>query len=174
VKLARPLIAIVIALALQTTLARFAARVLTGVDLVLIVVTYLGLTSGPVVGLLSGTVGGLAQDALASGVVGIGGLASTIVGFLAGIIGTQFIVAQTLPLFFVFFGATVVHAVVFLGLYTILGLQQGAIAYGSLALKAVGNALVGVVLFQLTSALPGALDRRRSGRGRVRTTRLRG
>ena len=33
------------------------------------------------------------------GVIGIGGLAKTIVGFLAGIIGTQFIVAQPLPRF---------------------------------------------------------------------------
>jgi hypothetical protein len=60
------------------------------------------------------------QDALSSGVIGIGGLAKTLVGFLAGIIGTQFIVAQSLPRFVVFFGATVLHAVVFMGLYVLL------------------------------------------------------
>ena len=32
------------------------------------------------------------QDALSSGVIGIGGLAKTVVGFLAGVIGQQFIV----------------------------------------------------------------------------------
>ena len=73
------------------------------VDLVLVVVVYVALTSGPVTGLLAGTLGGLLQDALSSGVIGIGGLAKTVVGFLAGIIGTQFIVAQPLPRFVVFF-----------------------------------------------------------------------
>ena len=88
----------------------------------LVVVVYVALTSGPATGLLAGTFAGLVQDALSSGVIGIGGLAKTMVGFLAGIIGTQFIVAQPLPRFVVFFGATVLHAVVFMGLYVLLGL----------------------------------------------------
>ena len=57
--------------------------------------------------MFAGTLGGLVQDALSSGVIGIGGLAKTIVGFLAGVVGTQFIVAQPLPRFVVFFGATI-------------------------------------------------------------------
>ena len=65
---------------------------------------------------------GLVQDSLSSSVIGIGGLAKTIVGFLAGIIGSQFIVAQSLPRFVVFFGATVLHAIVFMGLYVLLDL----------------------------------------------------
>ena len=55
---------------------------------------------------LTGTFAGLVQDALSSGVIGIGGLAKTIVGFLAGIVGTQFIVAQSASRFVVFFLAT--------------------------------------------------------------------
>ena len=58
----------------------------------LIVVVYIALKSGPSTGLLAGTVAGLIQDALSSGVLGIGGLAKTIVGFLSGVLGTQFIV----------------------------------------------------------------------------------
>jgi hypothetical protein len=81
------------------------------VDLVLVVVVYVALTSGPATGLLSGTFAGLAQDALSSSVIGIGGLAKTLVGFLAGIIGTQFIVTASLPRFVVFFGHGV-HAFV--------------------------------------------------------------
>ena len=64
------------------------------------------------------------QDALSSSVIGIGGLAKTLVGFLAGIIGTQFIVTASLPRFVVFFGATVLHAVVFMGLYVLLDLRH--------------------------------------------------
>ena len=102
-------VATVIAIALQTTLTRF----LTGtvvVDLVLVVVVYAALLWGPAAGLLTGTFAGLIQDALSIGVIGIGGLAKTIVGFLAGVIGTQFIVSQAPARFVVFFAATVLHS----------------------------------------------------------------
>ena len=127
------------ALALQTTLARFVVRGTVAVDLVLVVVVYVALTSGPATGLLTGTFAGLVQDALSSGVIGIGGLAKTIVGFLAGIIGTQFIVAQSLPRFVVFFGATVLHAVVFMGLYVLLDLRQFGTPYAAVAGQAAGT-----------------------------------
>ena len=45
---------------------------------------------------------GLVQDALSGGVVGVGGFASCLVGCLAGVVGTQFIVAGTVPRFMVF------------------------------------------------------------------------
>ena len=65
------------------------------VNLVLVAVVYVALAYGPVTGLLAGTVGGLAQDALAGGIVGIGGLSKTMVGFAVGVLGAQFIVSQT-------------------------------------------------------------------------------
>ena len=93
------ILAVVVALALQTTLARYFVRGTVALDLVLVAVVYVALTSGPGTGLLTGTFAGLVQDALSSSVLGIGGLAKTIVGFLAGVIGTQFIVSQPLPRF---------------------------------------------------------------------------
>ncbi|MBI4485444.1 MAG: rod shape-determining protein MreD [Acidobacteria bacterium] len=162
------ILAIAIALALQTTLARYVIRGTVAVDLVLVVVVYVALTSGPVTGLLSGTIAGLVQDALSSGLIGIGGLAKTIVGFLAGIVGTQFIVAASLPRFVVFFGATVVHAVVFMGLYVVLDLRQFGTPYAAVAGQAAGNAVVGVVAFQLVELLPGAVERRRMAKTRLR------
>lgn len=162
------MLAIALALALQTTLTRFVIRGTVAVDLVLVVVVYVALTSGPVTGLLSGAVAGLIQDALASGVIGIGGLAKTVVGFLAGIIGTQFIVTATLPRFVVFFAATVLHAVIFMGLYELLDLRQFGAPYAAVAGQALGNAIVGVVAFEIVELLPGAVERRRAGRNRLR------
>ena len=161
-------LATAVALALQTTLARFVIRGTVAVDLVLVVVVYVALTSGPVTGLLTGTFAGLVQDALSTGVIGIGGLAKTIVGFLAGIIGTQFIVAQPLPRFVVFFGATILHAVVFIGLYVLLDLRQFGTPYAAVTGQAIGNAVVGVVAFQLAELLPGAVERRRAEQPRSR------
>ena len=108
-KTAGVILAIALALVLQTTLTRFIVRGTVAVDLVLVVVVYVALSSGPVTGLMAGTIAGLIQDSLATGLIGIGGLAKTLVGFLAGIIGTQFIVARPLPRFVVFFAATVLH-----------------------------------------------------------------
>ena len=167
-KAAAVLLAIGLAVALQTTLAGFVVRGTVAIDLVLVVVVYVALTSGSVTGLLSGAVAGLVQDALSSGVIGIGGLAKTIVGFLAGVVGTQFIVAQSLPRFVVFFGATLVHAIVFIGLYVLLDLRQFGSPYAAVAGQAMGNAVVGVVAFQLAELLPGAVERRRGARIRPR------
>jgi rod shape-determining protein MreD len=114
--------------------------------------------------MLTGTFAGLIQDALSGGVIGIGGLAKTIVGFLAGIIGTQFIVAQPLPRFVVFFAATVLHAIAFMGLYVLTNQQDFGTPYAAVLGQAVGNSVVGVVAFQLVELLPGAMERRRAQR----------
>lgn len=150
------------ALALQTTLARFLVRGPIGVDLVLVAVVYLGLTTGPTAGIISGTLAGLTQDALASGIVGLGGLAKTIVGYLSGVIGTTFIVAQTVPRFLIFFGATIIQATVVLGLTALLERAPMAVPVGAIVAQAVGNALLGVALFQAIETLPVVIERRRA------------
>lgn len=162
------ILAIAIALAVQTTLARFVIRGSIAVDLVLIVVVYVALTSGPASGLMTGAVAGLVQDALSSNVIGIGGLAKTIVGFLAGVIGTQFIVSQPLPRFVVFFSATALHALVFMGLYSLLDLRHFGTPYGAVAGQAAANAVIGVAVFQVAELLPGAVERRRAAKPRLR------
>lgn len=156
------------ALALQTTLAGFVIRGTVALDLVLVVVVYVALVSGPVTGLLAGTVAGLVQDTLSSGIIGIGGLAKTLVGFLTGIIGTQFIVAHALPRFVVFFGATALHALVFVGLYVTLGLRSFDSPVAAIISQAVGNAIVGVLAFELVEFMPGAAERVRAARSRPR------
>lgn len=161
---AAALAAILIAIALQTTLSNLAFRGSTAIDLVLIVVVFVAIKSGPVTGLMAGTVAGLIQDALSSGILGIGGLAKTIVGFLAGVLGTQFIVTAPLPRFLLLLMATALHALIFMGLYTLLNLRQFSAPYPAIAGQALGNAFVGVVAFQLIEWLPGFVDRRRAGR----------
>lgn len=162
---AAALAAILIAIAVQTTLAGYIFRgSSTTIDLVLIVVVYVGIKSGPVTGLMGGTIAGLIQDALSSGILGIGGLAKTLVGFMSGVLGTQFIVTAPLPRFVLLVVATALHAGIFIGLYTGLNLRQFPVTYGSLAGQAFGNAFVGVVAFQVIEWFPGFVDRRRAGR----------
>ena len=155
-------VATALAIALQSTLAQFVIRGTVAVDLVLVVVVYAALVAGPVTGLLAGTFAGLVQDTLSTGVIGIGGMAKTVVGFLAGIIGTQFIVAQSLPRFVVFFGATILHAVISIGLYELLNLAEFGTPYAAVAGQATANALIGVVAFNLAELLPGTVERHRA------------
>jgi rod shape-determining protein MreD len=161
--LAATLAALAAALALQTTLTTYVRETAT-LDFVLIAVVYLSLTSGPTTGVVAGSVAGLIQDALSSGIMGIGALAKTLVGFAAGRLGTQFIVTAPLPRFVVFVGASVLHAAVFMGLYVLLGLREFPAPYAGVAGQAIGNAVVGVVGFQVLEWLPGFLARRRMGR----------
>jgi hypothetical protein len=83
-------------------------------------------------------------------------------------VGTQFIVAQPLPRFVVFFAATLLHAVIFIGLYLLLDPRRFGTPYLSQTGQALGNAIVGVVAFQLAEFLPGAVERRRADRTRIR------
>ena len=160
-----------LALALQTAAARFLSGGLVVVDLVLVVVIYIAISWGANTGLLAGAAAGLAQDALSSGILGIGGLAKTVVGFVIGMAASQFIVVRPLPRFVVFFGATILHAVVFMGLYELLGLRHFGRPYGGVASQGLVNALVGLIAFQVIEFVPGALQRRAANRGRV-TRRL--
>ena len=158
------LIAIALALALQTTLARFLVGGTAALDLVLVVVVYVALTSGPVTGMLAGSLAGIVQDAMSSGVIGVGGLANSIVGFLAGVIGQQFIVTAALPRLLIFLSATVVHAAVFMGFYMLLGLRSFSSPWAAVTSQALGNAAVGLIAFAIVESLPGAVERRRMGR----------
>ena len=167
-RIAGVILAVAEALALQSTLTRFLIRGSFAVDLVLVAVVYVALTAGPVTGMLAGTFAGLIQDAMSSGIVGIGGLAKTIVGFLAGLIGTQFIVTNSLPRFVVFLAATALHAVIFMGLTAVLDVRHFGVPIGPVAGQAFGNAFVGVIAFQAVELLPGAVERRRARRGRLR------
>ena len=160
-KTAGVLIAIALALALQTSLTRFTVGGITAVDLVLVVVVYVALTTGPVSGMLAGSVAGIIQDALSSGTVGIGGLAKAIVGFVAGVVGQQFIVTAAFPRFVMFIAATIVHEALFIGMYVLLGLRDFPSPWAAVASQAGGNAVVGMIAFTIVEALPGAMERRK-------------
>ena len=156
--------AILIALGIQTTLSSQGFANGTSLDLVLIVVVYVAIKSGPSTGVVAGTVAGLIQDSLTSGILGIGGLAKTLVGFLCGVLGSQFIVTAPLPRFLLLLMGTALHAAVFMGLYTLLNLRQFPAPYSSIVAQAFGNAFVGVIAFQMIEWFPGFVDRRRTGR----------
>jgi rod shape-determining protein MreD len=167
VKAAWVLLASAAAIALQSSIDRWVQGG-GGIDLVLIVVVYNALTAGRVSGMLMGTFAGLIQDALSGGVIGMAGLSKTVVGYLVGIVSTQFIVTHSITRFVVFFLATALNAVVFMGLYEMLGLRHFGLPYASVAGQGLANAVVGVLAFKAVELLPGAVERRRLARSSFR------
>ena len=164
-KTAVALLAIGVALVLQTTLSGLMVGGTIAVNLVLVAVVYLALAYGAVSGMLAGTIGGLAQDALAGGIVGIGGMSKTIVGFVVGVLGAQFNLSSTVPRLVIFVAATFVHEVMFEGLHAMIGGRPFGLQYSATMVQALVNGLVGVTAFLLVERGPEAMQRRRMSRG---------
>lgn len=156
--------ALTIALLVQTMLAGMSIAGSTVVNLVLVAVVYVALAYGAATGLLAGAAGGLLQDALAGGIVGIGSLPKTIVGFMVGVLGAQFIVSQPVPRFVMFIGATVVHEFCFQALYALVESRPFLMHYPATLTQAVVNGAIGLIAFQLVDWGPGLMQRRESRR----------
>lgn len=150
---------IILAVALQMSLARFAVGGRWAFDLVLVAVVYVALRWGPTAGVLGGSLGGLIQDALAGSTVGVGGLAKTVAGFAAGVVGSQFIVTRPLPRMLLVAGATVVARLMVVGLFGMIDLRWPDVSWLALLVETLLNALAAFVVFQGSESLPGLLRR---------------
>ncbi len=159
------LMAIALALVLQTTLSGMMVGGSIVVNLVLVAVVYLALAYGAVTGMLAGTIGGLAQDALAGGIVGIGGMSKTIIGFAVGVLGAQFNLSTTVPRLVMFVAATFVHELMFEGLHAMIGGRPFGPQNSATMVQALVNGLVGVTTFMLVERGPETMQRRRMSRG---------
>jgi rod shape-determining protein MreD len=166
------ILALVLAVSLQTKLGNVLMLGTAPLDLTLIAVVYIAMTSGPTMGLLAGMCASLGQDALGGGImmgkhtslIGIGSLANTVVGYVVGQASTQFIVTGLLPRFVTFFGSTVIHALIFMGLYELLGVAHFGWPWAGVLGQGAANAIVGVVILQALELIPGAAERRQNER----------
>jgi rod shape-determining protein MreD len=160
VKTAVVLVALTAALALQTTLSGLMIGGRVPVNLVVVAVVFIALAYGAVTGMLAGAAAGLAQDALAGSIVGIGGLSKTLTGFLVGVLGAQFIVSQTIPRFVMFVGATLLHEIVFEALHALVEGRAYALQMSAALVQALVNAVVGVIAFYIVERGPEIAQRR--------------
>lgn len=157
-----------VALTLQTALAHATGN-RTVIDLGVVAVIYFSLGGGPSVGIVLGSVAGLVQDALSGGVVGVGGFANCLVGCLAGVVGTQFIVTGPLPRFLVFVTGSLVQMGCSIGLYTLIDPRGLGVAPAAITAQALLNGVVGVLAFYVVERMPQVMERRRMRRAHVRS-----
>jgi len=164
VKFTSVLATVTVAVLAQVTLARFTVGGTWVFDLVLVGVVFAGLQWGPAAGLVGGTLGGMFQDLLSGQIVGVSGLAKTLVGFGAGVIGTQFVLTRAHGRSIIVAASSLVHRLLMLALTALIAQEWPVVSWGALLAELVLNTLAGFVVFQAMSALPGMVARRRAGR----------
>lgn len=163
-KLTSILVTLAVAVILQVTLARYTVGGRWVFDLVVVGVVFAGLQWGPVAGILSGTMGGLMQDVLSGEIVGVGGLAKTVVGCAAGAVGAQFVLVKPSARMLIVAGSTLVHRVIVLSLYGMIEQQWPVFAWGAMLGEIAINSIVSLFAFHAASVLPGVMERQRMGR----------
>ncbi len=151
--------ALAVALLLQSTIAGMSFAAGSRVNLVLVAVIYVALAYGAVTGMLAGCAAGLVQDAIAGGIVGIGGLSKTVVGFFVGVLGAQFIVSTPVPRFLMLFGASLVHELCFQALYALVEAHSIRLQLSGALIQALVNGAVGITVFMLVERGPEMMQR---------------
>ncbi|HYN07941.1 MAG TPA: rod shape-determining protein MreD [Vicinamibacterales bacterium] len=155
---------VLVAVLLQMMFARYMIGGRLVFDLVLVGVVFAALQWGPVAGMLAGTMGGLLQDALSGGIIGVGGLAKTLVGYAAGQMGVQFVIARARAKVLPLAVATVVHRLLMLSFYGMIDQRWPQVPWTAILWETGVNAACGLALFLAADSLPGAISRGRMSR----------
>ena len=170
-KTAVAILAIGGALVLQAMLSGLLIGGTIAVNLVLVAVVYFALAYGAATGLLAGAIAGLAQDALAGGIVGVGGMANTVIGFVVGVLSAQFNLSSTVPRLVIFMAATFVHELAVAGLQGVVGGRHFALRFSAMFIQALVNGLIGVVAFGVVEHGPETVQRCRVRRATMLSKR---
>lgn len=146
---------------LQVLLARFAVGGRLSFDLVLVGVVFVALQSGPVAGMLAGTIGGVLLDLTTGGLVGVSGLLKTIVGFAAGQMGTRLVVAKPYARALIVGAATLLHGILGIGLQVAIDRWLG-VSWTAMLGEAAFNTIAAYLAFLAIEAVPGVMSRGRT------------
>lgn len=163
-KLTSVLLTALAAVLLQVTLARYTVGGRVVFDFVLVGVVFASLQAGPVAGILAGTVGGLLQDLLAGEVVGVGGLAKTLVGCVSGVVGTQFVLARPQARMLIVAAASVVHRLLVLTVHALIEQHWPGVPWRALAVEMLINSGAALIAFHVATGMPGLVSRQRLSR----------
>lgn len=110
---------IIVALLLQMLLPKY-LRFFSYIDLPLLVTVYFGLQRAPVLGMSTGVIAGLGGDAVAGGILGVGGFSKTLIGYLVGIASVRLSLENPLARLSVVAVASAASTVLFVGLQQML------------------------------------------------------
>lgn len=170
----RSALALLVATFLQIVLQQlgnlWGRGVASAVDLLLVVVVWIALASGPGAGQIVGMVAGFLADGLAGGLYGLQAIANTVVGYGAAVV-RQRVVLQRGVLILVFAGAALVQQLVVALLQFLLVAEPEVASLPSVLARVVATAAVGALLLSLEGRVQSGWrgwQRRRHSRLRLR------
>jgi rod shape-determining protein MreD len=143
-------LAVLAALLVESGLSKVLPPAARLFDPFLLVLVYCGLSFGETHAMLTGAVAGWVQDVHFGGaVLGLSGLTKVVLGFLVGVAATRFQLTEAGPRGLVLLGAVAFDALFLWGLAATFDIGITPPTASSLALRALVNAVLGVVLFEL-------------------------
>ena len=95
-------------------------------------------------------------------VIYLGGFSKTLVGFVVGVLGAQFIVSQSLPRLVMFVSGTLIHEVCYQAMYALVEGRAFRVHWSNTLIQAAINGIVGILAFAVVENGPALLQRRRA------------
>lgn len=128
-------------------------------DLPLLLVIYFAIAKrSPIVGLCSGAVIGILQDALTREPLGVMGVTKTVIGYIAGLLGNRIDTENHAARFLFTFALSLLHSALYWVLVERLLAQPLGWGWIHELVRAAINAVVGVLLFALFDLTRGEAD----------------
>jgi rod shape-determining protein MreD len=125
-------------------------------DLPLLVVLYYALDRGPTTGTILGAAVGLVQDSLTESLLGAGAAARCLVGYMVGAAGMRIVLTRPLPQLLVVAGGSLAARSLELLTLIVMGRKLALPSAVDLLASAVGNGLIGGVLFAFLRREPAS------------------
>ncbi len=149
-------VAVVAAFAVQSTLVWLTPGYARFLDPFLVVAIYCALTRGEEHGMLAAAVAGFVQDTHFGGrVVGLSGLSKVLVTYVVGVAGARFQLAAALPRALVLVLATFLDAFLLGSLAAVFDVSLNAFPAWGHVLRALANAALGLLAFNILERFGG-------------------
>jgi len=138
---------ILAAFIIHTLLGKISNKIPLLVNLFTIIVIYFGVIKDEIFGAVTGTACGLIQDSFSYGVFGVAGIASTFMGFLAGIISKKIYVMSFFKIFLFIFILSSFQLAVWRLIHSFVFSEPFLSGNNTILFQPFFNALVGAFLF---------------------------
>lgn len=143
------ILAILAAFVLHTLFGEISNKIFLVVNLFTVIVVYFAVLKGGIYGAVTGSVCGLIQDSFSLGIFGVAGLATTIIGYLAGVISKKIYVMSFFKIFLFIFTLTVFQLTVWRLIHSFIFSEPFLSGSTFILFQPFFNALLGALLFPI-------------------------
>ena len=146
--------AIALSVTVQTTSARFFDLTFVNMDIPLVVVVLAALSGGAIVGLWAGTFAGLLQDSMSGGLVGVSGLAKSLIGVTIGLLARRLMRTGYGYRILLIILATIMNVVVVGGVYHLVALSIPVVEGVNVFQQGIFNVAAGILIVVASERMP--------------------